>query len=129
MLRQRLLFPMRFAVRPRIHSEDSHTPSLLSLPRRERSLGTKPVFTQGVENLLIAIIGFPELFNTLLREVKRGNDEVDRLDADKWDEHTAEAINEQVAGEYRGGADWPVLHAAQRQRNQRDDDQGVEDDG
>src|SRR5712664_2100623 len=49
MLRQRLLFPMRFAVRPRIHSEDSHTPSLLSLPRRERSLGTKPVFTQGVE--------------------------------------------------------------------------------
>src|SRR5712692_2217909 len=25
-------------------------PSLLSLPRRERSLGTKPVFTQGVES-------------------------------------------------------------------------------
>src|SRR5713226_3280169 len=25
-------------------------PSVLSLPRRERSLGTKPVFTQGVEN-------------------------------------------------------------------------------
>ena len=30
---------------------------------------------------------------------------------------------------HRGGADRPILHAAQRQRNQRDDDQGVEDDG
>ena len=38
----------------------------VSLPRRERRLGRKPVFTQGVESLPIAILGFPGFFNTLL---------------------------------------------------------------
>src|ERR1700682_5232748 len=45
---------------------NSLRPSLLSLPRRERRLGTKPVFTQGVESLPIALLGFPGFFNTLL---------------------------------------------------------------
>src|SRR5713101_9844925 len=41
-------------------------PSLLSLPRRERSLGTKPVFTQGVESERHLISIFWGFLNTLL---------------------------------------------------------------
>ena len=41
----------------------------------------------------------------------------------------AQAINEQVALQNRERADGLEFHAAQRQRNQRDDDQRVENDG
>src|SRR5579863_4423290 len=41
-------------------------PSLLSLPRRERSLGRKPVFTQGVDGKSEIRRLFEGFFNTLL---------------------------------------------------------------
>ena len=61
-------------------------------------------------------------------EADGGDDEVDQLDADERHDEAAEAVDEQVAAQQRGGADRPVGDAAQRQRDQRDDDQRVEDD-
>ena len=39
----------------------------------------------------------------------------------------AQAVDQQVAAQQRGGADGAVAHALQRQRDQEDDDQRVED--
>src|SRR6202167_4379777 len=60
------------------------------------------------------------------REMERGDHDVDSLDADEWNNHAAEAVNEKIAGQNCGRTDRTVRHAAQRQRNQRDDDQRVE---
>src|SRR6266481_8499689 len=59
-------------------------------------------------------------------EMQRGDHDVDGLDADERNNHAAEAVDKKVAGQNRGGTDRTVLHAAQRQWNQRDDDQRVE---
>src|SRR5713101_1962070 len=48
------------------------------------------------------------------------------LDVDERNNHAAKAINNKVASQNRGRANRTVLHTAQRQRNQRDDDQRVE---
>ncbi len=39
----------------------------------------------------------------------------------------ADAIDEKIAAEHAGGAGRGVFHPPQRQRDQRDDDEGVED--
>ena len=62
-------------------------------------------------------------------EMQGGDDEVDDLDADERHDEAAEAVDQKVAAQQRGRADRPVGDALQRQRDQRDDDQRVEDDG
>ena len=64
-----------------------------------------------------------------LNEMERGDDEIDELDADERNDDAAEAIDEQVALQNGERAHRFVGHAAQRQRNQRDDDERVENDG
>src|SRR5262249_32109312 len=55
--------------------------------------------------------------------------EVDGLDADERNDDAAYAVDQQVTAQQRPGADRAVGDALQRQRDQRDDDQRVEDDG
>src|SRR6516162_11929465 len=57
------------------------------------------------------------------------DDEVDELDPDERDDQSADAVDQQVPAEQRLGRGRPVPYAAQRQRDQRHDDQRVEDDG
>src|ERR1700736_6770176 len=64
-----------------------------------------------------------------LNEVESGNDEIDELDSDERHDDPAKAVDEQVALENRERAHRFVGHAAQGQRNQRDDDERVKDDG
>src|ERR1700685_1403550 len=59
-------------------------------------------------------------------EMQRGDHDVDSLDADERNNHAAEAVDNKIASQNRGGADRTVRHPAERQRNQRDDDQRVE---
>ena len=66
---------------------------------------------------------FRKEFFHKLNEVEGGDDEIDDLDADERHDDAAEAVDEQVALQNRERADGPEFHAAQRQRNQRDDDQ------
>ena len=61
--------------------------------------------------------------------MERSNDEIDELDADKRHDDAAETIDEEVALEDGQRAHRFVGDAAQRQRNQRDDDERVENDG
>src|SRR6516225_4055869 len=56
------------------------------------------------------------------------DDEVDGLDPDERDDQPAYAVDPQVPAEQRGRGGRPVADAAQRQRDQCDDDQRVEDD-
>ena len=42
---------------------------------------------------------------------------------------SAEAVDQEVAAQHRGRAERPEPHAAQRERDQRDDHERVEDDG
>src|SRR5215467_14219666 len=61
-------------------------------------------------------------------ELKRNENEVDRLDADERQHDTADAVDQHISAQDRAGADRPILDAAKRQRNQRRDDERVEDD-
>ena len=54
--------------------------------------------------------------------------DINGLDADERNDDAAEAVDEQVALQNGERADGLELHAAQRQRNQRDDDERVEND-
>src|ERR1700755_1606598 len=62
-------------------------------------------------------------------EMQGGDHEVDRLNADERNDDAADAVDQQVAPQQRTGADRPVRDALQGERDQRDDDQRVEDDG
>src|SRR5262249_35123278 len=64
-----------------------------------------------------------------LGQVKRSDNQIDQFDSDKWNDETAEAIDQQVALQNGERAHWLVSNAAQRQRDQRDDDQRVKNDG
>ena len=63
-----------------------------------------------------------------LNEFEGGDDDVDDFDADERNDDAAQAVDEQVALQNGQRADRLELHAAQRQRNQRDDDERVEND-
>ncbi len=71
---------------------------------------------------------FRKEFFHKLGEVESSDDEIDELDADKRNDDAAEAVDEQVALQNRERAHRFVGNAAQRQRNQRDDDERVEND-
>jgi hypothetical protein len=58
-----------------------------------------------------------------------GDDHVNQLYPDERDDDAAQAIDEQVAPQQDSRAKGPVLHPAQRQRNQRNDDDGIENHG
>ena len=61
--------------------------------------------------------------------MKRRDDEVDEFDADERNDNAAEAIDEQVALQDGERAHWLVCNATQGQRDQRDDDERVKNDG
>src|SRR5580704_8525895 len=65
---------------------------------------------------------------TVLDQMQGGDDHIDRLDADERNDDAPDAVDHQVAAQQRAGADGAIGHALQSQRNQRDDDQRVEDD-
>ena len=56
----------------------------------------------------------------LLNQVYRPNHHVDQLDSDERRNHSAQTEDQKVSPQQRFGAQRPVLHAAQRQRNQRE---------
>src|SRR6185369_1241400 len=62
-----------------------------------------------------------------LGEMQATDHEVDGLDADKWNDHAAEAVDQQVAAQKRASPNRTVGDAFQRQWNECDDDQRVED--
>src|SRR6478752_7956024 len=62
-------------------------------------------------------------------QVQGSDNEVDRLDADERNDDAADAVDQQVASQQRTRADRPITDALERQRDERDDDQRVEDDG
>ena len=61
-------------------------------------------------------------------QMQGGDGEVDRLDADKGNDDATEAVDQQITAQQGCGADGAISYAFQRQRNQRDDDQCIEDD-
>src|SRR5215831_4120327 len=62
------------------------------------------------------------------RKADSGNEQVDQLDADERNDDAAEAIDQKIAAQQAGGADRTIGNAAQRQRDQGDNDQCIEDD-
>ena len=78
----------------------------------------------GVENGVDDVL----LHGVSLRQPNGGDEHVNELDADEWDDDAAESIDEEVALQQGSRGHRPVLHAAQSERDQRDDDQRVEDD-
>src|SRR5579863_3691438 len=61
-------------------------------------------------------------------EMQGGHGEVDRLDADKRNDHAADSVDPKVAAQQRSGPDRTIAYAFQRQRNERDDNERIEDD-
>src|SRR6185436_18301140 len=57
-----------------------------------------------------------------------GDDDVDELDADERGDDTAEPVDQEVAPQHEGRGFGPELDAAQGERDECHDDQGVEDD-
>src|SRR5215470_7416341 len=64
-----------------------------------------------------------------LYEAEGHEDHVHELDPRKRDEDAAHAVDPEVAPEDGRRADGTVKDAAEGQRDERNDDQGVEDDG
>src|SRR3984957_21872 len=55
--------------------------------------------------------------------------QVDELDSDKGHQNAPEAIDEKIAAQEHGCTERPVLHALQRQRNEKHDYDCIENDG
>src|SRR5262249_49179426 len=64
-----------------------------------------------------------------LGQMKRSDDQIDQFDADKGHDEATKAVDEQVALQNGKRTHRFVSHAAQRQRDERDNDEGVKDDG
>src|SRR5215472_1196288 len=62
------------------------------------------------------------------RKADGGHEHVDELDADERDDNAAKAVDQKIAPQDAGGTHWTIGHAPQCQRNERDDDERVEDD-
>jgi len=62
----------------------------------------------------------------LLCQARMCNQQVDQLDANKGNDHATETVYEQVVSQQCRRAHRTILHAAQRQRDQRNDDQRIE---
>src|SRR5262245_26267364 len=63
------------------------------------------------------------------RDMQRDHDDVDQLDTDERNDDAAESPDEEVAPQERIGAERLVCDAAEGDRNQQRDDDGIEDDG
>lgn len=61
--------------------------------------------------------------------MEKGNEQVDQLDADEGNHQAAEAVDKKVVAQQFRRLDRPIRHPSQRQRHQKNDDQGIEDDG
>src|ERR1700678_2959995 len=61
--------------------------------------------------------------------VKGDEDEIDELDEDEGDDDPAHSVDEHVAAQDGGRSGRSESHAAQGQRYQRHDHEGIEDDG
>src|SRR5258708_18186939 len=61
-------------------------------------------------------------------QVKAGQNNVDQLDSEKRHDHAANPVNDQVPPEKSLGRFGLVLHALQRERHQRNDNERVEND-
>ena len=61
--------------------------------------------------------------------MKCGDDEIDKFDADEGNDEAAETVDKQVALQNGQRTHWSVRDAAERQRDQGDDNQRVKDDG
>src|ERR1017187_9062544 len=66
------------------------------------------------------------IFRLPLRQMQKPQQPVDQPDSRERRNHAAHAVDQQVAAQQRGGTHGLVLHAAQRQRNQHDNNQRVE---
>src|SRR5882672_7274167 len=64
-----------------------------------------------------------------LNEFESSDNDIDQFDGNELNNDSAHAIDKQVALQRREGANGRIFHAAQRQRDQRDDDERVENDG
>src|SRR5262245_465070 len=64
-----------------------------------------------------------------LGQVKCGDDKIDQFDPNKWNDETAEAVDQQIALQNGERAHRFVSHAAQRQRNKSNDNKRIENDG
>src|SRR5262245_15914316 len=64
-----------------------------------------------------------------LYQMDQLEDETEELDADEGRDEPSQAVDEQRAPQERRRPEGPVAHAAERQRDQQDDDDRVEDDG
>src|ERR1700687_4537099 len=62
-------------------------------------------------------------------EVKCGEEHIDELDADERHDDASKAVHEYVCAQDRVGAFRTICDAAQRQWNERHDDECVEDHG
>src|SRR5678810_416970 len=65
----------------------------------------------------------------LSNQVKSHDNHINHFDAGERNNDAAHAIDQQVALKYRQRTNGLVGYAAQRERNQRDDDERVENDG
>ena len=64
-----------------------------------------------------------------LSEMNGGDNHVDQFDSDERNDNSAKTVDEQIALKNLGRAERAELYTPERERNQRDDDERVEDDG
>ena len=57
-----------------------------------------------------------------------GDGEIDQLDADERHHDATQAVDQDIAAQETGRAQWPVIDAAECERDERNDDQRVKDD-
>src|SRR6202011_32823 len=62
-------------------------------------------------------------------QADRVDEQVDGLDSDEWGDDAADSVDEKVVAKQGGRTDRAVAHAAQGERDEDDDDDGVEDHG
>src|SRR2546428_10477886 len=62
-------------------------------------------------------------------QIERRDDKIDELDSNKRNDNAADTVDEQVALQRGERADGSIFHAAQRQGNERNNDERIEDHG
>src|SRR5215470_8060725 len=85
-----------------------------------------PVSTVSTTVIRIAISS-PRI-NIPLGQPQPRDHHVDNLDSDERNDYPADPIDQQVARQDRGGTERPILDPAQRERDERDNDERVEND-
>src|ERR1700674_5770481 len=101
------------------------------------SVNTTSIRTAGLSSFSMSILLYrnpiyrnPKIWaNPKLRQSQRCQDHVDDLDPDERRDDATDTIDPEVVTQQRGGADRSIFHAFERERDQRDDDQRIEDHG